>query len=377
MRVSLCVSLAGLLLGLGCTASNNVAIGDDLAGGSGNNDGAASDGSSLADGSALDGGTLPDLVAASTSCPPPPACNAAPPAPGAAAGWGGFPPLGNANHRGRDLFLKASDTQWVLARFAYGATVLEAGVSGKEVDVYLLRDCGATWEKLDTTTTTDGSQSTTAEGITDAAGRVFYAIPQGKKLGPGRHRLHLVLKADLSTTDLFIEVVPDGTEIFVSDVDGTLTTSENAQFTSLFTGSDPDANPDAAAALSKLAEKGYRPMYLTARPEWLVQKTRDWLAAKGFPPGIIHTTLGGTGALGNSAATFKSDELAAIKNKGIVLSYLIGNTDTDATAYDDAGVLPLDHRIFFQYTDATYNGRRIEAYSELLSEFGALPLVCQ
>ncbi len=298
--------------------------------------------------------------------------------PGPARPWHGSAPFGSANHRGRDLFLElnATSPQWVLAKFAYGAAILEAGIKGEDVDVYLLRDCGNTWEKLGTTQTTNAASHAAVEGITDEAGRIFFEIPAAKKLGVGRHRLRLVVAGDLSATELFIEVVPQNAPMFVSDVDGTLTTSETAQFTSLFTGSIPDANVDAAQALSLLAEKGYRPMYITARPEWLVQKTREWIASKGFPAGIIHTTLGGTGATGTAATTFKSDDLANLATKSLKPTYVFGNTNTDADAYDNAGINPLDHRVFFQYTDTAHNGRRIEAYTSLLPEIGALAHVC-
>jgi hypothetical protein len=57
-------------------------------------------------------------------------------------------------------------------------------------------------------------------------------------------------------------------------------------------------------------------------------------------------------------------------------TYVIGNTNTDADAYNNAGIMPLANRIYFQYTDTAWNGRRIEAYSTLIPEFSALSLVC-
>ena len=78
-----------------------------------------------------------------------------------------------------------------------------------------------------------------------------------------------MVQGDLSATELFIEVVPPGTPMFVTDVDGTLTTSENEEAYDFLVDNLPDANPSAPEALSLLASKGYRPMYITARPEWL------------------------------------------------------------------------------------------------------------
>jgi hypothetical protein len=145
----------------------------------------------------------------------------------------------------------------------------------------------------------------------------------------------------------------------------------------LLTGAMPDANPDSAAVLTLLAAKGYRPLYLSARPEWLAKTTEDWIAAKGFPPGIVHTTLTSGGASGAAAGTYKTDELKLLADKGLKPGYAFGNSNTDADAYNNAGVQPLGNRLFFQYTDSAWNGRRIEAFGPLLSEFAALPRVCQ
>lgn len=310
------------------------------------------------------------------SCPPlPPSCNAPLPDPGPALDWNNVGSYlvvaeGDAQHRGRDLFLNPGDPQWVLAKFAYGA--LDDDLKGEQVDIWLSRDCGADWQLLGSATTTNDGDHATVEGVDDTGGRVFFPIPAADTLGLGRHRLHLVVRGDLTATDVFIEVVAPGSKVFVSDVDGTLTTTENAEFGALLTGSLPDMNPGASAALTLLAEKGYRPFYLTARPEWLGQRTRDFLDANGFPPGIVHTTLTFEGALGNAAETYKTDELSALQAKSLVPTWVFGNTSSDAAAYENTGILPLDQRVFYQYDD-TFGGRRIEAYTELLGEFGSLP----
>jgi hypothetical protein len=70
------------------------------------------------------------------------------------------------------------------------------------------------------------------------------------------------------------------------------------------------------------------------------------LASKGFPPGILHTTLVGGGASDAAATTFKTDELALLaQDKMLRPPYVIGNTNTDADAYNDAGIMPLANRI--------------------------------
>jgi phosphatidate phosphatase PAH1 len=272
------------------------------------------------------------------------------------------------------MFYLVGDTQWVIGKFAYG--VFDDDIKDEDVDVWLLRDCGTQWEKLGTAVTTYDNQHATVEGVSDSGGRVYFTIPQNKVLGLGRHRLRLVVGGDLSAAEMFIEVVPKKMPIFVSDVDGTLTTSENAEFPALLTGNLPDAHVDAAAALRTLALKGYRPFYMTARPEFLVNRTREFLDTNGFPPGLVHTTLTLTGATGSAAAAYKTGELSMIANRGLVPSWAFGNTDSDADAYHNGNIQPLDHRIFFQFTDSIHGGKRIESYTELLGPFTNLPNVC-
>jgi phosphatidate phosphatase PAH1 len=133
----------------------------------------------------------------------------------------------------------------------------------------------------------------------------------------------------------------------------------------------------APAAFTALVGKGYRPLYLTARPNWLTARTREFLNTNGFPHGMVHTTTGLSGAIGANAAIFKTGELAAVLAKGFVIDYGFGNTSTDAEAYDAAALTPLDHRVFFQFTDSVFGGRRIEDYNTLVPEFSALAPVCQ
>ncbi len=319
--------------------------------------------------------------AGQATCTPwlPPACDAAPPDPGPARAWRdalslaivltGFP-----NHRGRDLFLLPGDAQWIIGKFAYGLT--DKDLKGEDVDVYLLRDCAAPWVKLGSAVTSQENEHPGAEGVDDSGGRIFFRLPESQRLGVGRHRVRLVVAGDLSHTELFIEVVAPGTPTFVSDIDGTLTTTENEEFTALLTGAIPGARPDAATALHALTARGYRPLYLTARPEFLVGRTREFLAVHGFPPGIVHTTLGLTGALGAAAVTYKATELEVMGGRGLLPAWAIGNSGSDADAYAQAAIGPAERRIFVQYDDVAHGGRRIDGYAELLPTFGALPNAC-
>lgn len=332
-------------------------------------------GGSSSAGSGQDGGAG---GGAPESCPPVPACDAPPPDPGPALGWNHTTSsitaaLGSPNHRGRDLLLNPGDPQWVIAKFAYGLN--DKDLKDEQVDIWLDRGCTGAWELLGSVLTTEENEHGPVEGVEDSGGRVFFPIPAERVLAPGRHRVHLVVRGDLSATDLFIEVVPPETPVFVSDVDGTLTTYETEEFTALLTGALPAVNADAPAVFHELVARGYRPMYLTARPEWLVARTREFLDHHGFPPGVVHTTTGLTGATGGSAVSYKTGELDVLSARGLTPAFAFGNTDSDAEAYDHAAIEPLDHRLFFQFDDA-FGGRRFDAYGELIADVQALPPAC-
>ena len=311
------------------------------------------------------GGAVPGAF-----CGPIPACDAPPPKlPGQGEESSGY-------SRGRDMMYVDGDEQWILAKFTKWGFPLDKEIVGGTVHVFLDRGCTGDWVELGTTITTDDGDHPTIEGVDDSGGRVYFQIPAEETLELGRHRIHLIEDEEWETAELLIDIVPPGAPFFVSDVDGTLTTSENEEAWDFLLNNLPDANAFAAQALKVLSGKGYRPMYITARPEWLDRHTREFVATRNFPPGLIHTTTIYEGANGDPAAAYKTAEFAILKQKGLVPSFVFGNRPSDGTAFDNAGVQPLDHRVFFQYTDVE-GGRRIESYEELLVDFAALPDLCK
>jgi hypothetical protein len=308
------------------------------------------------------------------ACPIIPACDAAPPA----VARGAFRNIGSfllaatstPNHRGHDAFFRPGEPQWVVGRLSYG--LLDSPLEKEDVDVYVLRGCGGAWEKLGTTQTTAGGHEA-VDGVSDDRGRVYFQIPTPRALGPGRHRIRLVVKGDATATELFLEVLTTDTPVFVSDVDGTLTTSELAEVGGVLTGTIPDANPNAKEAFDALVKKGYRPLYLTARAERGTDRTRQFIAQRGFPPGIIQTSLSPFGLSGADAATFKSQALERVTSAhGFAVPIGFGNTATDAEAYAKTGIAATS--AYFYKFDTTY-GTKIDDYAQL-GGFSALPATC-
>ena len=267
--------------------------------------------------------------------------------------------MADANHRGRDLLLRPDDRQLVIAKMAYG--LVDKDLVDEDIDVFLLRGCSGAWERLGTARTTDDGDHAAAEGIPDSGGRVYFEIPRALRLGPGRHRVHLSVAGDRTSTDLFLHVAPDGAGFFVADIDGTLTRSGTAELRALLGGRLPDAHPGAPEALGALAARGYTPIYLTGRPEPLLGRTRAFLDRAGFPPGLVMTTPGKAGAIGGAAARFKMAQLArTLTARGFSARFAFGDTHTDAAAYASARI----RRPFFRRLD-TPVGQRFESYLQL------------
>lgn len=282
--------------------------------------------------------------------------------------------LGDPHHRGRDMFYTPGETQTVHAKFTYSLT--DKDLHGEEIDVYVQRDCASGWEKLGTATTTDDGEHATVDEVSDNGGRIYFEIPESKKLGLGRHRIRTVVAGDGTYTDSFLDIVEPGTQVIVSDVDGTLTSSENAEYLDILKGDIAGTHDGAPQALGTLAQKGFRVMYLTARPEILTSRTREFLKERGFPTGVVHTSSNTLGAgSGSSAETYKENELALLKKKGLVVTYGFGNRASDSDAYATVVSDP-QHRIFYQISEA-YQGRKVDSYEPLVSEFQRVAAVCQ
>jgi hypothetical protein len=304
-----------------------------------------------------------------------PTCDLAPPTPGARTAWRhpietGLVALGGQRHRGRDLLLRAGEPQWALAKFAYGAA--DDDLKDENVEVWLARDCAA-WERLGTARTTRDGDHADVEGVEDTGGWVFFEIPASAALGPGRHRIHFVVSGDHTRADQIIDVIDRDVPMVLADVDGTLTEDEYAEAITVLSGPSPAAQPTSAEALWAFADRGYRIFYLTARPHWLSARTHEWLDERGYPPGLVHTTLRFEGALGSAAEDYKTDEILAINARiGHPVDYAIGNSDSDAAAYEAAGIT---QRYFYRFGDGLA-GVRFDDYAELIGVASALPAVC-
>jgi phosphatidate phosphatase PAH1 len=228
--------------------------------------------------------------------------------------------LGDPHHRGIDLIATPDDaTQAIAGRVTYGPT--DKDLEDEDVDLFAC--ISDMWQPI-------------GRARTDGDGRFTLSLEGSKRLPEGIRDLYLSVVGDRTGVSFVGLVAAAHTHVVVSDVDGTLTASENAYPTSLVTGDDVAAQPDAAARLTLASEHGATIIYLSTRGDRFTQDTREWLAAKGFPFGALRLpssliTIPGEDTV--EAKTSMLDDLAAFD----ILAG-VGNRHTDVEAYTDAGV---------------------------------------
>ena len=276
---------------------------------------------------------------------------------------------GEPNHRGRDQIVPVGEPQWIIGKLAYGPS--DKDLSDEDVDVLVQREGAAAWEPLGQARTSRDRGPPPAGaptgGVPDSGGRVYFQVPAERALPPGRHRARLVVAGDGTAAELVLHVVPRGQAVVVSDVDGTLTTSEWVEASSVRYGETSEANPGAAELLTALAARGHVIVYLTARPEWLTARTRAFLEERRFPPGVLHTKADKSGALGDAAAAFKLAELGALARSGLQIRWALGNTPSDAAAYARFVAEPR-RRLLYRFSDTVHRGRRVDDYRAVVPE---------
>lgn len=229
---------------------------------------------------------------------------------------------GPPNHRIRDLILPVGKGDKLRGRFTYG--VLDTDLTDEAVQLWVQTCPG--WVKW-------GQLQTDADGI------VYFDVPAN--LPPGDYRLKMVVLGDQTVADGELAVWPPGVRAVVTDVDGTLTTSDWQLVQDVIFGKDAEMYADADTVMNAWAQKDYRLVYLTGRPQVVNRYTRTWLANHGFPAGTLHLTedLGQLPPTEAGVQKFKTDFLAAIQAQvGAKFRPAYGNAPTDAGAYLAVGI---------------------------------------
>ncbi len=230
--------------------------------------------------------------------------------------------LGAPVHSGQDVIVRPGDAPKLPGRFTYG--LASKDLEGEVVRVWL-DDCTG-WRSL-------GDQ------ITDGEGHVL--VPAPADLGAGVYEARFEVAGDRSTTTSFLWVLPAGTRLVVMNFDGTLNDSEYAVFRQILDGSFVPRALEGAVDLTRAhAAIGHVVLYLTARPYWLSQKTREWLAGQGLADGPLHVAESTAQAVPVNSAVgdYKKSYLASLVAAGYLLDFAYGNMPADIYAYLGAGL---------------------------------------
>ena len=242
---------------------------------------------------------------------------------------------GDPGHSAQDVITVVGTPTALVGKFAYG--LISKDLEDEWVEVYL--------------DTCQGTMTRLGETLTDSDGRIAFDLATADLPPVGRYRVWLRVKGDNSHTSSTLRVVLPDTHLMVMDIDATLTTDDMELFQDVFadlfgplgTG-DYVPVPRAGAVDLTLRrgppDQGYLLVYMTGRPYWLTDITRQWIADQGLSPGHLHVTDSNGEALPTESGvgTYKRDYLLFLLGLGLQIDAAYGNATTDIWAYEQAGV---------------------------------------
>lgn len=173
---------------------------------------------------------------------------------------------------------------------------------------------------------------------TDEEGTFRFELSGDDLFGQGSHVLYSILEGTGTCVEHGYFLWPAGTKMIITDIDGTLTLSDEELLLQIQDGSyDPKSNAAATELVNAWVDKGYKAVYLTARPHAFRAETRAWLADKGFPRGPIITA--NSLVFSESARVYKSTWVSRLRDAyGWEILAAYGNATSDIDAYEDAGI---------------------------------------
>lgn len=268
---------------------------------------------------------------------------------------------GDANHSAQDVLAVADRPAAVVGKFSYG--LISKDLEGEAVKAWVW-DCSS-WIAVGT-------------AITDSDGRISQPVDPALPVGVYDVRLQVVGDASLTASTLWI--LPAGTHLVVSDIDGTLTTSDSELFREILDGSHvPEAYPGGADLLDAHVALGHIVVYLTGRPYVLTDITRGWLVDIDFPLGALHVVDDVIDIIPSDAhvAVYKRAFLDQLLAAGFVIDHAYGNATTDITAYLGAGVPPERTWIIGENAGQQGTNPVADSWAARAAEVAALPAVDQ
>ncbi|HTL35618.1 MAG TPA: hypothetical protein VL326_20960 [Kofleriaceae bacterium] len=223
----------------------------------------------------------------------------------------------SSNHRGIDLLANENDKSQVIAgKLAYGK--LDKDAQDEDAEVFACVDNA--WKSL-------------GVARTDHDGRFQIELTDTARLPVGMRDLYVASRGDGTGSYFVGYVAPADGSVYVTDIDGTISWSENSIIKTVVSRDhDIQHRPGAPEALSKLT---LPIVYTTARGDVFLDVTRKWLERHGFPRGILRLSHGIFAKPGASAIKYKTATLKAFTVK---IAAGIGNRKSDITAYASIGL---------------------------------------
>jgi len=228
--------------------------------------------------------------------------------------------MGEPRHRGVDLIATdTDDTQTIRGTLSYSG--VDKALEDEDAELFACTGTG--WQSLGTARTDDD-------------GGFKLSLTGTARLPIGLRDLY-ASSPDGSGVWFLALVAPERSRMMLSDVDGTLTSKENAFPTSIAGGSHVGVQPGAPAVFVAAAAAGITPIFISSRGELFTEATREWLAEKGFPRAPIQLASAIVTLPGSSTVSFKRDIAAPLASRFDIVA-AIGNRATDIDAYRDAGI---------------------------------------
>jgi hypothetical protein len=175
-------------------------------------------------------------------------------------------------------------------------------------------------------------------GESTTAGDGEWSIDLGARFGQGSHEVYAVFEAGRSCYTHRLAVWPEGTQFVLTDIDGTLTLSDDELFAEI---EDPDYDQqmkgNAVELMQAWADKGYGLVYLSARPRDFRPMTDAWRLRHRYPAGMVMLSDGLV--FGSTAQEYKATFISTLLDDlGWSITAAYGNATSDIDGYNDAGV---------------------------------------
>lgn len=244
---------------------------------------------------------------------------------------------GSPRHRGIDLIaVEGDESQTLGGKLTY--TKSDKDLEDEDVEIFACLGDG--WRSLGTARSDDD-------------GRFAMRLEGDKRLPVGMTDLYVFVKGDGSGARFLGFVAAKGESVIVSDVDGTITASEDAVYDAVLRGRDIGHQPGAPEVYMA---SGKTVVYLTARGDQFTEMTRAWLRRHGFPPGPLRMVRGVAVLPGSRTVAYKTSTLRSLR---VPIAAGVGNRASDVAAYRNAGLAP--DKIFINLPEFTKELRAVLA----------------